>query len=104
MRRVQSAWREVNKERLVRSHRMLEAHPGDRLIGHIGHEVVARSPCVLDMCHAVEDHRGPLVGLAAQEAVELFETVADRPTREGSGYAGLPNGGLMHLAEGCGVV
>src|ERR1700722_15872657 len=104
MGRVQSAGREVNEERLIRRHRMLETHPCDRVIGHIGHEVVARSPCVFDMCDSVEDHRRPLVSLSAEKAVKIFETVAYRPTCEGSGYAGLPNRRLMHLAEGCGAV
>ncbi len=41
MRRVRGAGREIDEERLVRRERLLELHPGDRLIGHVGHEVVA---------------------------------------------------------------
>ena len=41
MRRVRGAWSEVDEERLVRRQRLLELHPGDRMVGHVGHEVVA---------------------------------------------------------------
>ena len=81
---MQSAGREVDEERLVRGHRMLKSHPCDRLIGHVGHEIVARRMRRLDVRHAVENHRRPLIRLAAEEAIELLETVADRPSRERS--------------------
>src|SRR5215469_1867359 len=104
MRRVQSSWREIYEERLVRRHRVLKAHPGDRLISHVGHEVVSGGVRWLDMRYAVEDKRRPLIGLAAEKPVKLFEAVADGPARKRPGDAHLPCRGLMHLAEGRGVV
>ena len=41
MRRVGGAGREVDEERLVGDQRLLLADPGDRLVGHVFHEVVA---------------------------------------------------------------
>ncbi len=43
---------------------MLESHPGDRLIGHVGHEVVAGRMWRIDARRAIEDHRRPLIRLA----------------------------------------
>src|SRR5260370_24819947 len=97
MGRMERAGCEVDEERLVRSHRMLEAHPGYRLISHVGHEVVARSVRRLDMRHAVEDQRCPLVRFTAQEAVELFETIANRPAWKGAPYPSLPHPRRMQL-------
>ena len=42
VRGVRGARREVDEERLVRRQRLLGARPVDRLVGHVGHEVVVR--------------------------------------------------------------
>lgn len=41
MRRVRGARREIGKERLLWRDRFAVAHPVDRLVGHVGHEMVA---------------------------------------------------------------
>src|SRR5260370_38315317 len=43
--------------------------------------------------------RSPLIGLAAEEAVELVEARAGRPAVGWAGRTHLPSGGLMRLAE-----
>ena len=50
-----------------------ELRPLDRLVGHVGHEVVVRVLRQLDAAHVLVDGRGPLVRFAADEAVELVE-------------------------------
>ena len=78
----------------------LESHPVDRLIGHVGHEVVVRVLREFDLFMSVIDGRRPLVRFAADEAVELVEAGAGRPAVGRPGGADLPGGGLVVLAEG----
>ena len=99
MRGVRGAWREVHEERLVGRQRLLELHPANRLVRHVGHEVVVRIARDLDRVHAVVEVRRPLVGLAAEEAVELVEPGPRRPAVGRSGGADLPGRGLVVLAE-----
>ena len=73
MRRVRGAGREVHEEWFVRRQRLLKLHPGDRVVGHVGHEVVAGIVRRLDPVQAFVEAWRPLVGLAADEAVELVE-------------------------------
>ena len=91
---------EVGEERLVRRQRLLGVRPLDRLVGEVGHEVVVRVLRHLDAGHVLVDRRGPLVRLAADEAVELVEAGAGRPAVGRAGGADLPGGGLVRLAEG----
>ena len=95
---------EIDEERLVRSHRLLVLHPGDGLVGHVFHEVVIRVARQLDLGDAVMEEGRPLVGLAADEAVELVEALAGGPAVEGTGNADFPGGGLVPFAEGTGAV
>ena len=104
MRRVRRARGEVHEERPIRGHRLLELHPGDRLVGHVGHEVIVRILRHLHQIGAVVESRRPLVGLAADEAVELVEAGARRPAVGRPGDAGLPGRGLVALAVGGGAV
>ena len=104
VRRVRRAGREVHVERLVRRQRMLRARPLDRLVRHVGREVVVRRHVVLDARDAVEDRGRPLVGLAADEAVELVEAGAGRPAIEGTRNRDFPGRRLVVLAEGGGAV
>src|SRR5207237_1439112 len=53
---------------------------------------------------AVVDEWGPLVRLAAHEAVELVEPAAGRPAVERTGRADLPGRALVVLAERGGAV
>ena len=102
VRRVAGARREIHEERLVGHQRLLLARPLDRLVRHVFGEVVAlfRGFLGLDWDRAFVDRRVPLVGLAADEAVEVLEAAAagwpliERPHR-----AGFPDGHFMALAE-----
>ena len=104
VRGVRGAGREVHVERLVGRQRLLGAHPVDRLVGHVDREVVVRRLPVLDARDAVVDGRRPLVGLAADEAVELVEAGAGGPAVVGTGDRHLPRRRLVVLAEGGGAV
>ena len=101
---VGGAGGEVDEERLVGRHGLLELQPGDGLVGHVGHEVVVRVIGEFDRGDAVEQIGCPLVGLAADEAVELVEALAGGPAVVGTGDAGFPGGGLVPFAEGGGGV
>ena len=102
VRSVRGARGEVDEERLVRRERFHGLGPLDRLVGHVGHEVVVRILRRLDLVHPVVDRRRPLVGLAADEPVELVEAGAGRPAIGRAGRADLPGRGLVRLAEGGG--
>ncbi len=91
--------REVDEERLIRRQRLLVLHPVDRMVGHVGHEVVVRVCRRLDLVHAVIEQRRPLVGLAADEAIELVEAGAGRPAVGRAGGADLPGRGLVRFSE-----
>jgi hypothetical protein len=95
------AGREVGEERLVAHQRLLLAHPLDRLVRHVLHEVVAlfRRFLGLDRNRSFVDRRVVLVGLAADEAVEVLEAAARRPGVEGPHRARLPDRHLVALAE-----
>ena len=96
--------REVHEERLVGRDRVLRAHPRDCLVRHVGGEVVARVVRRFDLFRAVPDLRRPLVGLAADEAVELLEPGVRGPAVERALDADLPGRGLVVLPERGGVV
>ncbi len=102
VRGVRRTRREVREERLVRRQRLLLARPGDRLVRHVVHEVVALlggAPRI-DRGRVLVDVRVPLVGLAADEPVEVLEPAAGvRPVVEGSRRVGLPHRHLVALAE-----
>ena len=100
MRRMRRSGGEIHVERLVRRHRLLEARPVDRLIGHVGREVIVRVVRDLDARHAVVDRGRPLVRLAADEAVELVEPRARRPAVVGPRDGHLPGRRLVILAKG----
>ena len=104
VRGVRRARREVHEEGLVRRQRLLELHPGDRLVRHVRHEVIVRVSRDLDRVHAVVEVRRPLVGLAAEEAVELVEPGPCRPAVGRARRADLPGRRLVVLAEEAGAV
>ena len=55
-------------------------NPGHRLVGHVLNEMIALFGCFLglDRIGALVERRIPLVRLAADETVEIFETAAAR--------------------------
>ena len=92
----------VDEERFVRHQRLLLADPPDRSVGHVLGEVVAllRSGLRLHGRGALIDPRVVLVGLPADEAVEVLEsTAASGPRVERSHRTGLPDRHLMTFAE-----
>ena len=91
--------REVNEERFVRRDRLLVLDPRRRLVRHVGHEVVVGIVRQLDRSNPVEEIRRPLVGFAADEAVELVESLPRRPAVEWPRDAGFPSGGFVPFAE-----
>ncbi len=101
VRRVRGPRREVGEERLVRQQRLLLADPRDRLVGHVGHEVVALFGRLLglDRDRALVDRRVVLMGLAADEAVEVLEAAPGGPVVERAHRARLPDRHLVALAE-----
>ena len=101
---MRRAGRVVDEERLVGRHRLLRLDPVDRLVGHVHGEVVVLHLRRLDLDQPVVDERIPLVGLAADEAVELVEALVRGPAIERSRHAGLPRGRLVPLAERAGAV
>ena len=101
---MRRAGRVVDEERLVGRHRLLRLDPVDRLVGHVDGEVVVLHLRRLNLDRPVVDQRIPLVGFAADEAVELVEALLQRPAVERTRHAGLPGGGLVPLAEGARAV
>ena len=99
---VRRPGRVVHEERLVGHERLLLAHPTDRLVGHVLGEVVAlvRRLGGIDRNRALVERREVLIGLAADEAVEVLEAAATRrPRVERPERAGLPDRHLVALAE-----
>ena len=92
---------EIHEKWLVWRERLLVAHPVDRLVGHVGHEVIVRILRQLHLRHSVKEQRRPLVGFAAEKAVKLVESGAGRPAVGRAGGTEFPGCGLMGLAEGC---
>jgi len=107
MRSVSGARREIHEERLVGHERLLLAHPPHRLVRHVLGEVVTLlgTLALFHRRRAFVDGRIPLVGLAADEAVEVLEpAAAGRPLGERSHRARLPHRHFVALAElRCGV-
>ena len=100
MGRVRGPGCEINEGRLAGRQGLLVLDPGPRLVRHVGHEVVVRILRQFDLGNPVEQERGPLVRLTADEAVEFVEALMRRPAVEGAGDADFPGGGLVPLAEG----
>ena len=102
MRGMRRARREVDEEGLVGQQRFLLARPGDGFVTQIFRQVITlgRRLRRFDRGRAFVQGRIPLIVLAADEPVEIFEpAAARRPCVERSRRAGLPNGDLVALAE-----
>src|SRR6266403_242420 len=83
---------------------MLRLHPANCLVRHIGGEVVIRIVRRLYADGSVKNCRRPLIGFAADEAIELVEAGVSRPSVIGPRNGYLPRWGLMILPEGSGTV
>ena len=100
--RVRRAGREVDEERLVGRETFLLSDPPNRLVGHVLHQVVAflRRLLWFDRRGPLVERWIPLVGLAADETVEVLEAAAaGRPGIERSGRARFPDRHFVALAE-----
>ena len=99
---VGGAGRVVGEERLVAHQRLLRADPGDRLVGHVLGEVIPLLGGAVRLDRLVElvERRVPLVGLPADEPVEVLEPATRmRPVIERAHRARLPHRHLVALAE-----
>ena len=82
MRPVRRARRPIHQERLVGRERAMLAQPRQRLLRHVGTEVIGLVARRLDRKRVLEQARLILRSLARHEAVEIVEAVARRPTLE----------------------
>ena len=104
MRGVAAAGREVGEERLLRVLGPDRVQPLDRLVGHVVGQVVGVL-LVVEVGGGADDllvlgqARVPLARAAAEEAVEVVESPADRPAVERSGGALLAVRRQVPLAE-----
>ena len=98
---VGGARRVVDEEGLVGHQALLLADPLDRVIGHVLTEVVVGIVAVLrlDRHRVAIDRRRPLVGLAADEAVEMLEALPGGPLTEGPHRTRLPHRHLVAIPE-----
>src|SRR5271165_3195361 len=102
VRSMGSAGCEIDEERLVRGQRLLLSDPFHSLIRHVIDKVVAffGGPLVFTRRRTLVERRVPLVGLAADEAVEVFEAAATgRPSVERPVRTCLPDRHFVALAE-----
>lgn len=66
---------------------MLLTNPGDGVVGQVGVQVILRVIGWLDGFGALKERRMPLVSVAADETVEVFEAQPRRPEVEWPGLA-----------------
>lgn len=99
MRRVNGTSREIHKEWLVRCHGLLSLDPLNRLIGHIICEVVILLVWRRHPSHTVIDQWIPLIGFAANEAVELVETLLCGPAIKGPRNTCFPGRRFMPFSK-----
>jgi len=84
---------------------MLHPHPVDRLVGEIDVEdVVGLADIGLDRLGVLIERRMPLVAVAAEEAIKMFEAQSGGPKIEWTCLTRHPVWHIVHLAEPCGVV
>lgn len=105
--RVGGARGEVHEERPVGGQCLLLSDPAEGLVGHVRHEMVTLlgRAVHLDRRGALVQTRIPLVSLATDKPVEVFETTAAAgPRVERPDRAGLPDRDFVALAELGGVV
>ena len=100
MRRVGAARHVIDKERLLRRDLLELLHVLDGLVGHRRRQVPARIALEgIDRRRIAEQVRLPLAGVAADEAVEIFEAHAVGPLLERPGLARLVRRRVVVLAE-----
>src|SRR3954462_8290921 len=82
------------------------AHPMDRGVGQRGGEMEAlrRRPVIFDRHGSAIEPRLPIIALAAEESVEIFEAERGRPMVERADRRGLPFRRVVPLAEAGGGI
>ena len=100
-RRLVAARRVVGDPGLLGMDRLLPRDPGDRLVGHVGLEVVAllRRRRGLQRCAVLPQRRIPLAHARSEEAIEVVGAHAPRPTIERPGDGDLVDGSEVGLAD-----
>ena len=95
MRRVGGARRVLDEKRFA-GHRLIHAmHVLDGIVGHAGDQIPVRlSLKGIDLGGIAEEVRLPLVGVATDETIEIFETHASGPLVERTDLAGSEGGVL----------
>ena len=98
--RVRGAGRVLDEDRLAGVGLVDARDVVDRVVRHAGDEVPARLAVEgIDLGGVAEQIRLPLVGVAADKAVEILEAQAGRPLVEGPDLAGGKRRGVVVLAE-----
>ncbi len=88
----------VLQPRLLRRDRSEHANPINALVRHVlFEEIVLRIVGWLDRLRVLVKGRLPLVGIAPDESIEVFETQARRPEVERAGLTGVPVRHIMVL-------
>src|SRR5208282_1930674 len=91
MRRVAKARRVIDEEGFVRCERVLLVNPCDGVVGQICVQVILGIVrWWFDGMGAVEDGRMRLIGIAANEAIEMREAQTGWPEVKRPGLTGLP--------------
>ena len=104
MRRVGRARRVVLQPGFVGRDGVEHADPLDAAVGQVLVEVVVLGVMGrLDRFDVLDDRRRPLVGIAADEAVEVLEPESGRPEVVGTGLTSMPIGNVVILAVPGGV-
>src|SRR5262249_12611835 len=100
MRCMGRAGRVLDEDRLARISLVDPRHPVDGIVSHRRDEVPAWLALEwINLRGVAEQVRLPLVGVAADEAVEIFEAHAGRPPVERSDLAGGKCRGVVVFAE-----
>src|SRR5262245_42404120 len=100
MGRMGGAGRIVQQPRLAGCERVMHAHPCNRFVCEIAIQNVAWVAEIrLNRRGVLVQCRMPLVAVAAEEPVEVFEAEAGWPQVEWTCLAGHPVRHVMHLAE-----
>ena len=104
VRRVRGTRREVHEKRLLWREGLLCLRPRDRLIRHVGREVVRRIARRIDTNRAVHDRGCPLVRFCGKKPVEPIEARACWPTIERPRHRRFPRRRFVRLSKRRGAV
>src|SRR5208282_6383165 len=100
VRRVRAARHIVDKERLVWIHGLEALHVLDGVIGHCRGQVPAGVPYIrIDFRSVAEEVGLPLIGVAADESIEIVEAHANRPLIKWTRLARRERRSVVVLAE-----